>query len=179
MINSNIHPTNRYTTQLPGGGRTRFSVGTSLFQIVCCNSKTIQRRFLDPETHANFEEVKDTCATIEYEIRVRCAGLLEIRLPHAVVQDRTEKNGRFYEHVGDRGKSVEFVHRTARDFLSSTRGGQDIMSYNKSSSMEMGHSLLRAEMCQMRLLQEKRLCFPSIWHFLLRLDHVLASDKDV
>ena len=70
------------------------------------------------------QEFLDVCKNIQHYVETRCAGLLEF-----VVHANTTFVGRSLDLTDPRILAVNFVHRTARDFLLTTQEGKNVLKH--------------------------------------------------
>ena len=137
--------------------------GVSLFEIMCTNEKRAQAKLLDLATEPRFEDFNALCEEVGNEILVQCAGLLEIRpygdlLKYINCGKMTERSHQIrasHKRLESMTKRVSFVHRTARDFLTSTSAGKSILSHSKDSPADMLVSLSKSFLCRTRLFRQE------------------------
>ncbi|RGP67339.1 hypothetical protein FSPOR_6099 [Fusarium sporotrichioides] len=75
-------------------------------------------------------ELKRLCDVTERDLDIRCAGMLQVSEksvchPYITQNSLEDLTAEIYPFT----RSVQFIHRTARDFLVDTKPGQDILSY--------------------------------------------------
>ncbi|PNP79870.1 hypothetical protein FNYG_06567 [Fusarium nygamai] len=68
------------------------------------------------------------CAATEGDIQTRCAGMLQVGR-HSVL-----RKGQFPDEMYPLTRPVQFIHRTARDFLADTEQGQSILNYGSNET---------------------------------------------
>lgn len=135
--------------------------GISLFEMICMNTTGIGGRLLDLEAAIHFEEVTELYERTEREIRVRCAGLLEIvRGDRVEIETDRARNlaptkDPLRAWLNFRATQVRFIHRTVHDFLIHEKGGQDILRHSKKSSEDLCFSFMGAFLCFVRLLHQE------------------------
>ncbi|CAG9992097.1 unnamed protein product [Clonostachys byssicola] len=114
---------------------------TSLFDIACWKDQDLQTRLLNIRCETRSEEIVYVCGRTEKEIRTRCAGLLEVKpLDWSPESD--------FNNILRR---VDFVHRTAHDFLADTAAGQQILSWGKLSMSETVIQMTKGAFCKSRI----------------------------
>ncbi|VUC22897.1 unnamed protein product [Clonostachys rosea] len=118
----------------------RLADNVFLLDMVCWKDRTLQETILEVECEISTEEIARVCERAEKEIRIRCAGLVEVRKTRS---DDTKIDTIF--------GSVDFVHRTAHDFLVDTAAGQKILSYGKLSTMQIATQLAKGAFCRVRV----------------------------
>ncbi|RSL75652.1 hypothetical protein CEP51_010668 [Fusarium floridanum] len=107
---------------------------TSLY-IACATQPTLQETILLMSVDTNFEgQPRELCRKAESEIRTRCAGLVEIRTPKSLIKGGCLPNEE--NPIWELLNSVQFIHRTAHDFLVDTEQGKQILSQGKLSSFQ-------------------------------------------
>ncbi|KAK7427642.1 hypothetical protein QQZ08_005917 [Neonectria magnoliae] len=132
-----------------------------LFQIACAESVETQDILLTGTDTIDFPEVQRLCEQTKLAIQNRCAGLLRIRSPGMrgrMIEILGGANGldlpKGTEDVDDALFSrVDFIHRTAHDFLTDTETGQDIMKYGELSEDAVQVRLLKGLLCLLRFLR--------------------------
>jgi hypothetical protein len=150
----------------------------TVFELICIKLGA-EQMLLEPATGKYLDQVIESYPRTEREIRVQCAGLLEV-IPGNKAHNDWYADDSAYEikdslrtWTNSRAAHVRFVHRTAYDFLTTERGGRAILDHSKIASEELCFSILRASLCLARLLhQEIRLGF-FLFGFLKPLKHVL------
>lgn len=128
----------------------------TLFEYLCATTDGFRARCLDFSTPVNFVGLEEELRRVKREIRIRCAGLLE-------VGPRSQGNppgatwgpGQTSQRVLKSLRSVRFVHRTARDFLLQTQPGRAALGHCKTSHPDRRCSLLRAALCRMGFLKQE------------------------
>ncbi|KAK7408212.1 hypothetical protein QQX98_009621 [Neonectria punicea] len=134
-----------------------------LFQIACAETIETQDILLTGTDTIDFPEVQRLCEQTKVAIQNRCAGLLRIRSPGM--------SGRMIELLGGANdlelpkgtedvddalfSRVDFIHRTAHDFLTDTETGQDIMKCGELSEDAVQVRLLKGLLCLLRFLRSE------------------------
>ncbi|CAH0025057.1 unnamed protein product [Clonostachys rhizophaga] len=134
----------------------------TLFQIACAESSETQDFLLREGKTLNASEVIALCNKTTAAIHTRCAGLLRVT---PVSMNET------IQHVGDAtgvdvpqaSKEIEkalfggvnFIHRTAHDFLTDTEIGQGILLYGALSQREMEFRLVKGLLCLFHFLNSE------------------------
>ncbi|RSM14777.1 hypothetical protein CDV31_005211 [Fusarium ambrosium] len=123
---------------------------TSLY-IACATQPTLQETILLMSVDTNFEgQPRELCRKAESEIRTRCAGLVEIRTPKSLIKGGClpDEENPIWELLN----SVQFIHRTAHDFLVDTEQGKQILSQGKLSRLEMYFQTMKGALCWIQLV---------------------------
>ncbi|KFA74504.1 hypothetical protein S40288_07409 [Stachybotrys chartarum IBT 40288] len=128
--------------------------GLSLFEMMVTRNSTVQEALFSKRDAAevSYEALEGHCKKIQYNIENRCAGLLEVLPATDLLAESSEsptvvsKLGLF-THLATR---VDFIHRSAHDFLTDTEIGQRIMGTGETSPTEIGRLRLRARLCMAR-----------------------------
>ncbi|EWY92345.1 hypothetical protein FOYG_05922 [Fusarium oxysporum NRRL 32931] len=76
-------------------------------------------------------ELNTLCAATESDIHTRCAGMLQVGRHSGLCKNGQEFPNAIYPLT----RPVQFIHRTAHDFLIDTEAGQSIMSYKLDETM--------------------------------------------
>ncbi|CAH0057446.1 unnamed protein product [Clonostachys solani] len=135
----------------------------TLFQIACAESVETQDSLLREGKTLNASEVIALCNKTTAAIHTRCAGLLRVT--------PVSMSGDTIQHVGDAtsidvpeaSKEIEnalfggvnFIHRTAHDFLTDTEIGQDILRHGALSKREMEFRLVKGLLCLLHFLNSE------------------------
>ncbi|UPL00112.1 hypothetical protein LCI18_011046 [Fusarium solani-melongenae] len=125
---------------------------TSLY-IACATQPTLQKTSLPMSVGTNFEgQLRELCRKTESEIRARCAGLVEITTPESPMDegDLPDEENPMWELLN----SVDFIHRTAHDFLVDTEQGKQILSQGKFSRSEMYFKTMKGALCWIQLVSK-------------------------
>ncbi|KAI2784123.1 hypothetical protein F4815DRAFT_456926 [Daldinia loculata] len=123
-----------------------FGSGLHFFQFMGATQTELQDIVLEKQSSISAEALKHICAVSVKAIQARCAGLLEVNHRSSLVEYTPRR-----EFVREqRGMWVQFIHRTAYDFIKDTEEGHRIRAYDSSSSdtqylqLAQGH-LIRAK----------------------------------
>ncbi|QPC71974.1 hypothetical protein HYE68_002726 [Fusarium pseudograminearum] len=100
-----------------------------IIKMVFATRTDIQRALTIFTDDIDYEMVNSLCETTTNQIHTNCAGLLEVH-PPIFPSDP-------HDPVPKMHVTVEFVHRTAYDFIVGTEAGQKIMSYSEMSDCEV------------------------------------------
>lgn len=93
---------------------------------------------------------------VEKKLNIYCVGLIQT----VPVSNRLYSNYSWYGHVYDRIYPVatrirlEFIHRTARDFLTDTKSGREILGFDTSSDFSIDCRLLYARLASLALIPQ-------------------------
>ncbi|KAM0221421.1 hypothetical protein ACHAQD_005333 [Fusarium lateritium] len=121
----------------------------TLGQIVCTSRPKLQDLLLSGGGSVGLTEVQQLCEETEIDIEERCAGLLQVRpyrpWPPHCPNSPAKLNKFFLEHV-------EFLHRTAHDFLTDTEVGANIMAHATLTRDEIEVDLIRGFLCACNVL---------------------------
>ncbi|CAG9981279.1 unnamed protein product [Clonostachys byssicola] len=135
----------------------------TLFQIACAESVETQDLLLREGKTLNTSEVIELCNKTTAAIQTRCAGLLRVT--------PVSMSGRTIQFVGDANSveapeaskevedalfsGVNFIHRTAHDFLTDTEIGQEILRHGALSEREMEFKLVKGLLCLLHFLNSE------------------------
>jgi hypothetical protein len=130
----------------PGGVIFPMIWSGSVLDIMIAISGDVQETYLEKEEELSDSELVARCGRTLGMVRARCAGLLEInrRIPVS-----REPSVNLYEFSRMR---IEFIHRSAKDFLQETVPGQEILSHYSSNWFEFRTTSIRV--CLVRMLHE-------------------------
>ncbi|KAM0348526.1 hypothetical protein ACHAP4_010881 [Fusarium culmorum] len=87
------------------------------------------RMFPPGVNNTSLYDLKVLCDATERDLSTRCAGMIQV------------SKALIYSEIDPVTRSVEFVHRTAHDFLVDTNPGQDILSYYSGMKMSTDFQL--------------------------------------
>ncbi|RSL56715.1 hypothetical protein CEP53_006705 [Fusarium sp. AF-6] len=143
---------------------------TSLY-IACATQPTLQETILPMDVDTNFEgQLRELCRKTESEVRTRCAGLVEI-----TTANRLTTRGLYDENpILELLNSVQFIHRTAHDFLVDTEQGKQILSQSKFSRSEMYFQTMKGALCWIQLVSK---AFETYYDISLVLEALAESFK--
>ncbi|KAF9768989.1 hypothetical protein IL306_013654 [Fusarium sp. DS 682] len=133
----------------------------TIFQIACSEDPKIQETLLKGRGTIELEDVLRMCNETRASIRTRCAGLIEAQ-PHKPDQRTSECLGDQSTFFSEAFGSVEFIHRTAHDFLTDTEAGQRILGYGTLPDSTLETRLLRGMICVVLVSQSK---WNIAWHW--------------
>jgi hypothetical protein len=88
------------------------------------------------------DDIVCQCRRLEQEVRVRCAGLLDIQPDQDETMQYPEEYKKLVPYVTG---VVRFVHRTAYDFLQDTDKGKEILQHDNSSISEIRAQIYMAQ----------------------------------
>ncbi|KAJ3545493.1 hypothetical protein NM208_g2482 [Fusarium decemcellulare] len=123
-----------------------------LLHIVCARNPEIQKKLLNMSNNESvYDELEVICDRTENNIHTQCAGLIEsISLePSSRVPPEMRKH-----RAWSMMKRLDFLHRTAHDFLVDTEAGQQILSHSPLSHFEISLSMFKGALCWLRLLSD-------------------------
>ncbi|KAF5965712.1 hypothetical protein FCOIX_12838 [Fusarium coicis] len=89
-------------------------------------------------------ELNGLCAATESDIQTRCAGMLQVGRYYTLVK------GGFPDAMQPLTRPVQFIHRTAHDFLVDTQHGQSILNYRSNQTTLEGEGLKLLK-CRLKL----------------------------
>ncbi|KAJ3548579.1 hypothetical protein NM208_g939 [Fusarium decemcellulare] len=135
----------------------------TLFQIAGAESVETQKLLFTGTNAIDFPEVQRLCYKTKLAVQNRCAGLLRVTPP--------SMRGRMMEIVGSANEldipqgdeavddalfsRVDFIHRTAHDFLTDTEAGQEILNCGQVSDTEVKIRLHKGMLCLLSFLHSE------------------------
>lgn len=135
----------------------------SLFHVMAATEIQVQHTFVKERTVMDPESLERLCNKAQHAIQVRCAGLLEVAkfrplsyynrspvfpLYKGLVWDSS------YEKISPHGTmNVQFIHRTAYDFVTNTEDGHQIRSYDTSTLSTLYIKLIKSELAYSKIFQ--------------------------
>jgi hypothetical protein len=162
------------------------NVGTlSVLELAIASNPDMQRALLDNESTVTTGEFTSLCSTLTKRIESRCAGLIEFEK----ATDTTYKyeSGKWDELLPLTELQVNFIHRTASDFLTDTEAGRRILGRDDSTLEDRLVSMLLTAVGTLKLWRldihvkywrYKHIAdkfYPQIEDDLLRFDKILAA----
>ncbi|KAH7323087.1 hypothetical protein B0I35DRAFT_192971 [Stachybotrys elegans] len=122
--------------------------GVCMLHMMFANEPALEDDLLEDRCLLTLDEAIRRCEKLQRSIQVQCAGLLDIKC---------NKNSPWREHpeFAPVTPIVDFIHRTAYDFLVDTEAGQTILSYGQMSLTAALFHMVRAYMAMARLVHER------------------------
>ncbi|KAM0490456.1 hypothetical protein ACHAP8_011559 [Fusarium lateritium] len=113
-----------------------------LMQICFAENSDLQEKIMKGTDTIGLPEVLKNCEDTMASIHNRCAGLLEVRLDERLkrVHEKLENNSNVFS-------KVQFIHRTAHDFLKDTEAGRDILGCEPLSDLSLQAQFLNNLIC--------------------------------
>lgn len=112
----------------------------------------------DPSALVPNERLLEECRAVERKLRLYCFGLIQPAISFA--DDRVESwYGSQYNRLGSRygRKRLQFIHRTAQDFLSDTVDGAEILEYDQTPEISLFFTWARAHLAISQLFVHTQL----------------------
>lgn len=126
-------------------GMSPMSGGVSLFQLMVAQHPKIRRSFLERDLERD-DSIFERCSETRMAIQTRCAGLLDFSSPG---------NNWMCPNPNVLGitlnTKVEFIHRSAYDFLIDTEDGHKLCQIDTSSSQELQIELIEGYLARTRI----------------------------
>ena len=145
----------------------------TLFEMA--HAKTdVKKNPLDLSTEVDSDQDVESYADIEREVRVRCAGLLEIVPGQEAILGKNSKGEAciIEDPLCTWDCQVRFVHRTAHDFLGTGRLGRSILSHSNTSSDDIRLAILRSWLCLARFIHQEHGFDSWLRAFMYNLTHI-------
>ncbi|KAF4993558.1 hypothetical protein FGRMN_6417 [Fusarium graminum] len=98
------------------------------------------------------EELQAMCAKVEDRLRLVCRGLLEVTTSGKTVPDDWVGNRSLFPYNLGR---VDFIHRSAFDFITDTEIGRESLNYYQWSEMQQVYKLLGGHLVRSKFLCQK------------------------
>lgn len=146
----------------------------SIFDLMTASESQIPEMFLngssfldDPE----LETIVDACQKTQHKVLTRCAGLLEI-IPSRTSRSVEDSFSRIHSYYTNQ---VDFVHRSAYDFLTDTEEGRQVRQCDSYSEGQRWLVLLKGFFIKAR-------CGPiwsDIYDLLGPFDHIVSTYPSV
>ncbi|KAF5235685.1 hypothetical protein FAUST_6916 [Fusarium austroamericanum] len=146
----------------------------TVIRMACACRPDIRKVLTTATEDIDYEMLNVLCETTKNQILTNCSGLLEIyrSTPYFRTPDHP------LSKIGDR---IDFVHRTAYDFLIGTEAGRKILSYSEMSDCEMEVLMVYGVLGVLRILHlgfDARRESTAVTRLLPRLLTLQRSDGD-
>ncbi|KAH6994657.1 hypothetical protein EDB82DRAFT_537513 [Fusarium venenatum] len=145
----------------------------TVLRMACASRPDVGRILTTVTEEVDYDMLNAPCESVENTILTNCAGLLEVYpSPHLSY---------FHNPVSKMTRRIEFVHRTAYDFLINTEAGRKILSYSEMTDCEVEVLMFNGLLCLLRILYHAfGGCYPSmrIVEMLPRLLSLQGSESD-
>ncbi|OBS25992.1 hypothetical protein FPOA_06522 [Fusarium poae] len=115
-----------------------------VIKMACASRPDVRGKLSTFTEDIDYEMLNVLYGTTTNQILTTCAGLLEVC--------SSERSSSIYERVPKIDGTVEFVHRTAYDFIVGTEAGQRIISYSEMSDCEVEVLMFHGALCWQRIL---------------------------
>ena len=111
----------------------------TVFECTVATKRQLQEKLVHPKDAVSTEDLLKIRRVTKARITVRCAGLLEIthdaKTARKISDYSQEADSTLHElRILHWPTTVNFIHRSVRDFLQKSKPGQDILGFSKHSS---------------------------------------------
>ena len=131
----------------------------SLFQMLVALNRPLQDIYLKSVKPQSPASIAPDCKSLESRISSRCAGLLELKIDHSPSEPWEEDLRSCSNRFADRKTpeedndlalyykiKINFLHRTARDFLTNTKEGQALLGHPETTLDVRFQNVVRAQL---------------------------------
>lgn len=113
----------------------------------------------NPSELVSQEEILQTCREVERKLKIYCVGLVEVNTRWQSSNNKTADKswyGKMYDTVWtvSRSPHLQFIHRTAADFLCDTESGKNILGFDESSEFTIHLHLEKAWLTKFALFAD-------------------------
>ncbi|KAL6915455.1 hypothetical protein FSHL1_006905 [Fusarium sambucinum] len=116
----------------------------TVIRMACASRPDVRRTLTTLTEEVDYDMLDALCESVENTILTNCAGLLEAYpSPHLSF---------FHNPLSKMTRRIEFVHRTAYDFLINTEAGRKILSNSEMSGCEVEVLMFDGFLCLLRIL---------------------------
>lgn len=135
-----------------------------------CLADSVLHALADPSKLVCEDEMLQRCREVEKKLRLYCVGLIQT-VSASMIESAAGSS--WYGHVYDRifpiatGAGLTFIHRTARDFLTDTKTGREILSFDTTSYFSIACRLMYARLAKLALFAQPYITMLD-WAGLLR-----------
>ncbi|KAI1414461.1 hypothetical protein F5Y13DRAFT_158602 [Hypoxylon sp. FL1857] len=130
---------------------------TTVFHFMATIEHSVQDVFINKRSTMDAASLQLLCNKTRNTVQVRCAGLLEISETEPRHKELSLWNPADYEDILPYGKmKIQFIHRTAYDFLTDTEEGHRIRAYDSSSSDALNIQLVKGDLVMARLFRSSK-----------------------
>ncbi|KAI0853761.1 hypothetical protein F5Y00DRAFT_257063 [Daldinia vernicosa] len=125
------------------------------FQLMGATQTKLQDIILEKQSSVSVATLEQTWAVSVKDIQVRCAGLLEVNYRWDDCEFWEVRDPNHYEfiRVQQGNPWVQFIHRTAYDFITDTEEGHRIRAYDSSSSEKLYIQLVKGHLIMAKFLR--------------------------
>ncbi|KAI1762410.1 hypothetical protein GGR53DRAFT_521656 [Hypoxylon sp. FL1150] len=134
----------------------------SLFHIVAAPEPQVQYALVDERATMDPEFLEKMCTKVQHAIHLRCAGLLEVSpcrtyFPEHWQKEVAVRDPHFQTVLPHGTVAVQFIHRTAYDFVTNTEDGHQIRSHDIATRGTLCIQLIKAELAYSKIFKDTRL----------------------
>ncbi|KAF3070671.1 hypothetical protein GL218_00238 [Daldinia childiae] len=137
-------------------GYTRPGSELRFFQFMGATQTELQDIILEKQSSVSEATFEHIYALSVQAIQVRCAGLLEVNCNNYLDKFLCVRDPTHFNFFKRQNMQVQFIHRTAYDFIKDTEEGHRICAYDSSSSDILRIQLIKGHLIMIRLLWETR-----------------------
>jgi hypothetical protein len=101
---------------------------------------------------SDVEAIATTCRKLRTQIVTRCAGLLELHAPQPEDSEEPEQHTTAYSEIFHSQEKVNFIHRSAYDFLTKDERGTNFLNLTPGLKMQAATQLFKSRLAAFRLL---------------------------
>lgn len=112
------------------------------------------------------------CQEVERKVKICCFGIVELGAEEELNEKKRDTSS-WYGHMYDivwpmaTSSTLQFIHRTARDFLTDTESGRKILNSDTKDGLVIDYHLVKARLAKFALFAESR-AGGAIWAYNLR-----------
>jgi NACHT domain-containing protein len=133
---------------------------TSFHMLMVLDPSARDRVFAEKERAIETGALFQPLEKLNHQLEFQCAGLVELLeptyYPHRFIDGDVSLRDLFDEKSSVRIFHLQFIHRTAQDFLLTSASGQELLGYCALSKKEITTLVNKAELCKALLCRAER-----------------------
>jgi hypothetical protein len=133
--------------------------------------KAFEQAAGDPDA----SDVMSLCEKVEKNIMIRSAGLLEVVKSTRLAQDDLHHGWKIEDALWATSlmRKIQFIHRTAYDFLVDTEAGKTILTHSRCTSIHLQMRMLESYLCVARMVSTRGSCSVDVLRFLKQIRRIV------
>ncbi|CAG7561891.1 unnamed protein product [Fusarium equiseti] len=134
-------------------------------------AKKFQQAAEDPDV----SDAISLCEKVEKMIMIRSAGLLEVEKSVRLASTDLCSGWKFEDALWATSfmRKIQFIHRTAHDFLVNTEAGKAILAYSKALPLHLRMGMLKSCLCLARMVSTRGSCYIVVTRFMAQIREIV------
>ncbi|KAH7179073.1 uncharacterized protein B0J16DRAFT_402438 [Fusarium flagelliforme] len=136
-------------------------------------AKKFQQAAGDPDA----SDAISLCEKVEKMIMIRSAGLLEMEKSARPASADLCSDWEIEDALWATSfmRKIQFIHRTAHDFLVNTEAGKAILAYSKTTPLHLQMGMLESCLCVARMVSTRGSCSVDVVRFMERIRQIVQQ----